>query len=224
MMKKFAFMSVLMSSAGIPYLLSTGGEWVASAKNYMNSPPAAAQQQATPAGANAAAPAPAQFASFDASLPQLPSSVTKVPPLEGYGPYNLAEVINFGVTPEWVTSRWPRVTVGLAELNMQGYRVTLVTGTAQDDLAGSLTYYFDEGRELKLIHFLGTTGDPRKLIALVMSQYKFRPQQTGDPGLQLYQYRWLGKPLSELQVRMTSVILASQPFNRYQVELALRRP
>ena len=82
-------------------------------------------------------------------------------PIEGYGTYDLGEVINFGATPSWIMTRWPRVTVGLAELDMQGYRVPLVTGTKYDDLAGSLTYYFDQDQRVKLIHFRGTTGDPR---------------------------------------------------------------
>ena len=38
-------------------------------------------------------------------------------PIEGYGRYNLAEVLDFDGTPEWVMARWPRVTVGLAELD-----------------------------------------------------------------------------------------------------------
>ena len=49
----------------------------------------------------------------------------------------------------------------LAELDVQGYRVPLVTGTSRDDLAGSLTYYFDKTHHVTHIHFRGTTGDPQ---------------------------------------------------------------
>jgi hypothetical protein len=116
------------------------------------------------------------------------------------------------------------VTVGLADLDMQGYRVPLVTGTGYDDLAGSLTYYFDQNQQVKLIHFRGTTGDPRKLVALVMSQYKFLPQASGDPSLQLYQVKWNGKPISELQVHTADGLRASEPYSRFTVELAINRP
>lgn len=221
-MRRMAFLAVMSSAAVIPYLMSTGSEWWGSAKSYFaSSPGEASGQSAAPAAFNGTVATAAH--QFDRTLPALPGSVSKAPPVEGYGAADLREVINFGATPAWVMARWPRVTVGLAELNLQGYRVPLVTGTRQDDLAGSLTYYFDENQQVRLIHFRGTTGDPRKLVALVMNDFKLRPQETGDPGLQLYQTKWNGKPTNELQVRTARIIRASQPYNRYSLELALKR-
>ena len=225
MMKRMMFLTVVMTAAGLPYVMSTGSSWWTSLKSSMASSSGDASAAAAPAVSTGTAMTSAAPRYNGGPVPP-PGAMGggKGPPVEGYGTNDLREVINFNATPSWVMSRWPRVTVGLAELNMQGYRVPLVTGTRQDDLAGSLTYYFDENQQTKLIHFRGTTGDPRKLVGLVMSQYKLRPQETGDPSMQLYQVRWNGKPISQLEVHTAHVIRAAQPYSRYQVELALKRP
>ena len=64
-------------------------------------------------------------------------------PLETLPTPTLAEVLRFDVTVEWVMQRWPRVSTGLPYLQLQGYRVPLVSGTSLRDVAGSLTYYFN---------------------------------------------------------------------------------
>ncbi len=226
LMRKFMFSGVLMSAVAIPYAMSTGSQWWTTIKSNVASMSQSSEQPADATPAKTASPpeftagSPTNYAQV-ASAPGRPAHSV---PIEGYGTYNLSEVINFGATPSWVMTRWPRVTVGLAELDMQGYRVPLVTGTRQDDLAGSLTYYFGTDQRVKLIHFRGTTGDPRKLIQLVMGQYKLLPQPTGDPSLQLYQVKWNGKPVSELQVHTAQVLRASDPFKRFRLELALKRP
>ncbi len=224
MIRRMMFTSVIVSAIGLPYLLSTGSAWWSTIKSQFSSSAAA-----DPSGAGTGALAATSVSTSRAAAPLGPEapafgSPAKALPIEGYGARDLNEVLNFGATPAWVMQRWPRVTVGLAEIDMQGYRVPLVTGTRPDDLAGVLTYYFDEKQQAKLIHFRGTTGDPRKLIQLVMSQYKFLPQASGDPSLQLYQVKWNGKPISELQVHTAHVMRASQPNSRYRVELALKRP
>ena len=227
MLRKFMFSGVMMSAVVIPYVMSTGGEWFTAAKNRVASMTQASPKEGSAAAGNAAA-------SFDSSAagayPQGHSlAAAHLPranqvPVEGYGTMHLGEVINFNATPAWVMARWPRVTVGLAELDMQGYRVPLVTGTAQDDLAGSLTEDLDQAQHVLLIHFRGSTGDPRKLVALVMSQYKMLPQASGNPSLQLYQVKWNGKPISELQVHTADILRADDPYSRFSVELALKRP
>ena len=71
-----------------------------------------------------------------------------------------SSVFHFQITPEWIVAHWPAVSTGLAQLQLEGYRVPLVTGTARHDLAGSLTYYFNAEQKLQQITFVGTTGDP----------------------------------------------------------------
>ena len=224
MLKKLFFVSFMMGSVVVPYVLSTSSV-MTSLKSRLTADeskaaPAAAGGEAAP-GVPATTPAPGAAgqlvnASFQPS--------NKPQKIEGAGAQDLNEVLNFDGTPAWVMARWPRVTAGLAELDLQGYRVPLVTGTKQDDLAGSLTYYFDKEQRIKYISFHGTTGDPRKLIALVTTRYKFRPQETNDPGLSLFLVKWNGKPVSELTIRTARVVRADQPNVRYQVDLAMQRP
>jgi Family of unknown function (DUF6690) len=216
MIKRFFFLSVMMSAVGVPYLLSSSAEWAKTIKSRFTTTSPAAQTAAPVV--DTGAPAWGQ----GTALPSLAPG--KAMPIEGYGRYDLAEVLNFEATPQWVMSRWPRITSGLADPNLQGYRVPLITGTGDDDLAGSLTYYFDKEQKLKVIHFRGTTGNPHKLVSLVTSRYGLSPQTSSDPGLYLYQAKWNGKPTSELRIRPAQIVRASQPHSRFQVEMAMKRP
>jgi hypothetical protein len=220
MIKRLMMMSMLASAVGVPYVLSTGSAWVSSIKSQFTSTEAPAKLT-PPADKNSTLATSRAVLDLPAAMP---GSNRKLPPVEGYGAQDLAEVLNFNATPQWVMARWPRVTVGLAELDLQGYRVPLVTGTREDDLAGSLTYYFDPEQRLQLIHFRGKTGNPHKLVRLVMSQYGLVPQPSPDPGLQLFQLKWNGKPISELQVRTANLVRAAQPNARFQIEMGLKRP
>ena len=217
MLRKFMFSGVMFSAVVVPYVMSTGSEWWTTIQSKVSQMTASA-----PADPAQLANMPATNTSHkDASLAGHSLGGAHQPsklPVEGYAAQNLGDVINFNATPQWIMMRWPRVTVGLAELDMQGYRVPLVTGTGYDDLAGSLTYYFDNDQRVKLIHFRGTTGDPRKIVGLVMQQYNFLPQPTGDPALQLYQVKWNGKPISELRVQSASVLRSDEQYSRFAVE------
>lgn len=215
MLKRFFFVSVMMAAVGVPYVLASSSNWWSSFKSRFSSPAQPAPATAAPIGT--AAP------SFGGGAPAFAVKPTNVPP-EGVGTVDLTEVLNFNATPSWVMSRWPRVTTGLSEVELQGYRVPLITGTGEDDLAGSLTYYFEPDQRVKLIHFRGTTGNPRKLVGLLTSRYRFIQQPTDDPALLLYQIKWNGKPTSELRIRTARVLRAAQPNARYQVELAMKRP
>src|SRR5258708_2407566 len=77
---------------------------------------------------------------------------------------NFGDVFRFDMTPQAVTQRWSRVSTGLGEVRMQGYRVPLGTGNAESDVAGSLTYYFGGRPKLRRITFLGTTANPQRLV------------------------------------------------------------
>lgn len=220
MIKKFFFLTGMMGLVGMPYLLSSSSQvWETISARFSGS---SAQASAGTTGVNASQ-APA-YAVGHHNLVMPPGSSMRTPAIEGQGARDLGEVLQFGASPSWVMQRWPRVTAGLAELDLQGYRVPLVTGTGQDDLAGSLTYYFDRSQRAARIDFQGTTGDPRKLIALVTNQFHFEPQASNDPGLLLYQVKWNGKPHSELRIRPARVVRADQPYARYEIDLAMKRP
>ena len=168
--------------------------------------------------------AAAQAASTN-PLQEDPAAGTPGRALEGAPTKDLAEVLRFDVTTGWVLRRWPRVSTGLAELPLQGYRVPLVTGTEETDLAGSLTYYFNAQQKVQRISFQGTTGDPRKLIRLLTARYKFTRRLTNDPGLFIYEVTDPGgRPRSLLKVQSAPVVKSSEPYRRFEVELVIERP
>ena len=146
-------------------------------------------------------------------------------PLEGAAVSSLAEVFRFDVTPGWVVQRWPRVSAGLAELQLQGYRVPLVTGTSEDDLAGALTYYFNHQHRVQRITFQGTTGDFRRLTTLLTTYYGFGQRPTNSPGVFLYEVaRKRNEAGSYLWIEPAAILKADEPRGRFDVTLVLERP
>lgn len=136
----------------------------------------------------------------------------------------LSEVFRFDITPAWVTSRWNEVTLGMADVGLSGHRVLLVTGPRPEDLAGSLTYYFDGDQVLKRIRFEGVTGDPRPLVAAMAMQYQFVRCRTDVPGTEIYQVHRDGKARGDLRVRSAPVVRATSQLGRYSVSLAIDNP
>jgi hypothetical protein len=134
----------------------------------------------------------------------------------------LSEVIRFDIPPSWVTSRWPRVTTALSETGMEGLRVPVVTGTQVDDLAGSLTYYFDHQHRVQRLTFEGFTGDDRRLVALVTQDFGLQPAPTLHAGM--YAAWWNAVPTSVLRVSRAPVITSASPHAQLQVFLELNRP
>jgi len=153
--------------------------------------------------------------------PGHPNAVVK-PRLEGPAAIRLEDAFRFDITPGWVTTYWTRVTTTLSDLELEGFRVPLVTGTQPDDVAGSLTYYFDKAHRLQRISFQGSTGDPRKIVAFAMRYYELQAAPTLGAGL--YLGRWNGVPKSVLRVRHEPVVLTSAPLHRYQIDFELNRP
>jgi hypothetical protein len=222
MLKRLFFLSVMMGMVGLPYLASSSSQWWNSFTSQFSGGSAAGKGSGAGPGANQSGGTSTAQGDRGAGKSFEPMANPRT--IEGPAAQNLAEVIQFDGSPAWVMARWPRVTAGLADLDLQGYRVPLVSGTSQDDLAGSLTYYFDKNQRIARIIFHGSTGDPRKLIALVTSRYSFEPQKTDDPSLTLFQAKWNGKPHSELRIRPARVVRANQPYARFEVDLAMKRP
>jgi hypothetical protein len=139
---------------------------------------------------------------------------------------SMDEVLRFDISPDWIISVWPRVTTGLGQIQLKGYRVPLVTGTAQDDLAGSLTYYFDPNAQLQRIVFHGTTGNPQRLIAMVSNRFGFARHVLNHPGLILYEVPAAPgeTPRSTLSVESVAVIKANDPYQRYRLSMVIERP
>jgi hypothetical protein len=138
--------------------------------------------------------------------------------------YSLAQVLRSDITTEWVYSHWHRKSAGLADPGMFGIRVPLVTGTLPGDLAGSLSYYFNNRNRLQRISLRARTGNPTQIINLVVQRFGFRPQPPRTPGEQLYQVVHNNKVKSELRVRTEPVLSTSSPNKNYSVVLELEDP
>jgi len=134
---------------------------------------------------------------------------------------DFASIFRFDLAPAQVARRWSRVTTGLSEVGLQGYRVPLVTGTATHDIAGSLTYYFDGQPRLRSITFLGATGDPSRLIDFLAHHYGFRKSRSPNARTMLYEvrYRFTGF----LTVEPAEVLDRNQPQANYKLVLRLSR-
>ena len=178
----------------------------------------------TPASTSVAS-IPGGAATAGAPLPGASAAAAAAGSIDGTPMCTLAEALRFDLTPETITRRWPRVSTGLAQLQLQGYRVPLVTGTAPTDLAGALTYYFTSQQQLEQITFRGTTGDPSGLVALLTSRFHLTRRLANDPGLVIYEgVHPDNRPASALRIRAAPVVKASETFHRYDVELVLERP
>ncbi len=208
MFKKLFFVALPVGAILGPMAYFSGPEWVSKLTNSLSPTPAENQAPAEPGAAGR------EGSSLD---------VAGVP-VEGSEVAYLWEVFRFDVTPAWVIGRWPRVTTGLAHLDLQGYRVPLVTGTADDDLAGALTYYFNAARQVQRITFQGTTGDYRKLVSLLVMHHGFVARPTNTPGVFLYE---IPSPKNDSQshlwIQPAPLLTADQPRNRFELTLVLDR-
>ncbi len=148
-----------------------------------------------------------------------------LPPLAGQPVHDFGEVLRFDVSTRWIAERWPHVSTGLAQLQLHGYRVPLVTGTDETDLAGSLTYYFGPRQQVERLVFHGTTGDPSRLLAFLLRHYRFVHRPVNDPGLYIYEaVSQDGEFAGSAEIRSSWTIRAEQALQRYEVKVQLERP
>ncbi|MBI3465232.1 MAG: hypothetical protein HY000_19575 [Planctomycetes bacterium] len=133
-----------------------------------------------------------------------------------------AELFRFDIRPDWVLHNWSRVSTGLSDPRYAGYRVPVVTGTTEQDLAGALSYYFDEQERLRRITFVGATGDPRHLAAWVTRQFGF--QRFGKPGEGLtYVAARSSRYRGVLRMAPKAIVSEADTTQAYDVELIVER-
>lgn len=163
--------------------------------------------------AASAATAPMATAAEDRDRPAGPIRLTTAP---------LAEVLRFDIDDRWVTYRWPRVSTILSDQKRSGLRVPLVTGSELTDIAGSLSYYFDERGRVRRISFRGHAGDASKLIEFARQRFQLRREPTLGAGL--YLTRWNALPTNGLRIRHAPVVRANDPHSRLEVAFEVNRP
>ena len=224
--KILLYVGGLFLAMGGPITLFSGTDFVAGMKRaWSASSIATSTTAAQQPGAVSAATTPESSAASSHSVPTAsirPGAGTLTETLPSP---SLAEALNFNATVDWVMRRWSRVSTGLPDLQLQGYRVALVTGTSVADVAGSLTYYFNTQQRLQRITLRGTTGDPSALVTLLTGQFHFTRRVTSDPGVVLYEtVDSSNQSAGSLKIRSARVIKANQPYTRFEVDLAMDRP
>jgi hypothetical protein len=142
--------------------------------------------------------------------------------LSGGEIHDLREVVRFDITPAQVTQRFSRVTTVLSNVQMDGLRVPVVTGTLPTDIAGTLTYYFDANKTVQRIQLHGTTGDPSLIANLMVEYYRLKPEQS--LGGQLFTTRWNNRVTSVMHVTPAPIIYAGANNARFAVFLELNQP
>ena len=135
---------------------------------------------------------------------------------------DLREVLRFDIVPGWLPQRFARVSTVTSNVQMDGLRVPLITGTQPKDIAGTLTYYFDASQALKRINLHGLTGDPSQLANLMVQYYQLKPEQS--LGGQLFTTRWNNRITSVLQIAPAPIIYAGADHSKYILFLELNQP
>lgn len=169
-------------------------------------------------GGEATRPSGGGLAGLFQTAPQL----AHVDPGPALPAVSLEEALRLDISPVWVTSRWSRVSTVLGDTDQMGMRVVLVTGTQPTDVAGSLTYYFDQRHQLQRITFTGLTGDESRIITHLMSTFQLRPQPTIAAGL--YQAPAGPGKVSQAQVNHLPVVRTTAANARVELAIELHRP
>ena len=147
------------------------------------------------------------------------------PHLDGGVIRRFEDIINLDITPQWITKRWARVSKNMQSGQWQGYRVPLVTGETTDDLAGALTYYFDNQQRLQRIEFRGATGEPHRIIALLQHKFHLTKRPTSLVGLYIKSQN--RRPVSALRITRsprTAFQNGAADYSQYTIQFELNRP
>jgi hypothetical protein len=147
---------------------------------------------------------------------------TELKTLAGGPVADFRDVLRFDIRPDWVDGHFARVTTVLSDLQLEGMRVPVVTGTRTDDIAGTLTYFFRHDHRLQRVTLHGFTGDPNRLIRTMTEFYGMKQRSTLDTGV--YTLEWNGGPTSVLKVTRAPVMYADAIRNQHTVFLELNQP
>ncbi|MFK7736624.1 MAG: DUF6690 family protein [Pirellulaceae bacterium] len=150
-------------------------------------------------------------------------SSTASPLGTGYRPVQaLREVVRFDISPNWIPNRFPRVNTVLSNMQLDGLRVPLVTGTQPTDLAGTLTYYFDRYKRVQRVTIHAVTGDPSRFVAELQHAYQMEQQPSLGGGL--FMKKWNGRPVSLVYTAPAPVLTENNRHSRYQFFAELNQP
>lgn len=155
-------------------------------------------------------------------LGALPQDESETPTLSGEQIHDLREILRFDIGPEWVIQRFARVSTVLADMNLKGLRVPVVTGIRADDVAGTLTFYFDSTDRLQRLTFHGFTGDATRFTNVMVSYYGLQREPALEAGT--YTKRWNGRPVHFMRLSHAPVVYSDAVHQKYTVFLELNQP
>ncbi|MDV6029999.1 MAG: hypothetical protein F9B45_07810 [Phycisphaera sp. RhM] len=155
-------------------------------------------------------------------LGAIPEDPNAEPTLSGYQVRDLREVMRFDIGPEWVVNRFSRVSTVLADMNLKGLRVPVVTGIRADDVAGTLTFYFDYSDRLQRLTFHGFTGDPTRFSETMTGYYGLQREPALEAGA--FTKRWNGRPVHFMRLTHAPVVYSDAIHQKYTVFLELNQP
>jgi hypothetical protein len=213
--RRFSLAIPLALAIGVPYLLTsestepmrgTVGSWFAGGKDDV--PPV---EGITDPDVGRA------LALSDRETAQKASRSAKVTPVA-----TLEGVLRFDITPRWVMDNWPHVSTTRTDGELDGLRVPLITGTRPQDIAGSLTYYFDRQRVVQRIALDGVVGDDRYLVSVATRVFQLQPEP--QAGVGIFVSKWNGEATSALWIRRLPVVSAENPYQKFEFALELNRP
>lgn len=218
--KPIRFLVLLGAAVGIPYAWFNQ-DFAPSVKGKVQEWTTALKQRDWSFGGSAATQPSKTFLRRD-KLPGVSFAAADTTSALTGGIGELEQTLQFNVTPGWIVQQWSRVSTIRSDTGLDGMRVALVTGTNVEDVAGSLTYYFDDQQQLRRITFDGLTGDDRPLVNLVSQQFNLRPEPALGAGLHVA--RWNGKPTGVLRIAHAPVVREQRPHERLEVMLELNQP
>ena len=185
----------------------------------ITSKPATARPQRSPQS-----PLPAPPTSKAAT--RTPGVAVDNPAVEGSDHRELADVFRFNITPNWVMGQWPRVSTGMSQIQLVGYRVTLVTGIAPDDIAGLADLLLHTPATAAADHVSGHHRRRTKAGRVPDGKIPLRPPRSQRPNpLAL---RGAGSRRRRAAKRFADPIgrdrlRADEPYRRFRVNLSIER-
>lgn len=163
---------------------------------------------------------------YDAELARklgaMPADPAAEPTLSGMQIKDLRDVLRFDIGPDWVVNRFSRVSTVLADMSLKGLRVPVVTGIKADDVAGTLTFYFDGADRLQRLTFHGFTGDPNRFSQIMTSYYGLSREPALEAGA--FTKRWNGRPVHFMRLAHAPVVYSDAIHQKYTVFLELNQP
>ena len=162
----------------------------------------------------------------DIPLPELDGEPgRKVGDSGATGPPGLtvADLLRFDITKIWLQMHWRHVTTDIPAYPLHACRVPIMTGTEPYDVAGSITYYFNEHHRCERIQLHGFTADYRQVANLVQQRFWLKQYQTIGPVTYL---AFHGEyPIGIMQVKVEpSYQDELGPVTRFEIELELNFP